>query len=230
MKVEIWSDVMCPFCYIGKNNFEEALEQLPFKDEVEVEWKSFQLDPTLSTEETQTTFDYFREKKGFPEAQARQMITQVTEMGENSGIEFNFNRVLITGTFPAHKLLHLAKKYRKSSEMEEALFTAHFTEGRNVADFDTLTALAVSVGIDKEEAGQVLNSAEFDDKIRRDIQEARDHGVSGVPFFILDGKYAVSGAQPAEAFREALIQTYDETAIAGEEGPDNSCSTDGCSI
>jgi len=230
MKVEIWSDVMCPFCYIGKNNFEEALGQLHFKDEVEVEWKSFQLDPTLSTEETQTTFDYFREKKGFPEAQARQMIAQVTEMGKNSGIEFNFNRVLITGTFPAHKLLQLAKKYRKSSEMEEALFTAHFTEGRNVADFDTLTALAVSVGIDKEEAGQVLNSAEFDDKIRRDIQEARDHGVSGVPFFILDGKYAVSGAQPAEAFREALIQTYDETAIAGEEGTDNSCSTDGCSI
>ncbi|WP_027385454.1 DsbA family oxidoreductase [Chryseobacterium gregarium] len=229
MKVEIWSDVMCPFCYIGKNNFEKALEQLSFKEDVEVEWKSFQLDPTLSPDETKSTFDYFREKKGFPEAQARQMMAQVTEMGKNSGIEFNFNRVLITGTFPAHKLLHLAKKHQKSSEMEETLFTAHFTEGKNVADFDTLTSLAGSIGIDKEEAGQVLNSAEFEDEVRKDIQEARDHGISGVPFFILDGKYAVSGAQPAEAFRDALMQTYDETR-SGKESTDNSCSTDGCSI
>ncbi len=232
MKVEIWSDVMCPFCYIGKNNFEKALEQLPFKEEVEVEWKSFQLDPSLNPEETQSTFDYFREKKGFPEAQAQQMISQVKQMGAGSGIDFQFERALITNTFSAHKILHLAKKYKKSNEMEEALFIAHFIDGKNVGDHETLIALAESLGIDKEEARQVLDSAAFDDEIQQDIQEARTNGVSGVPFFILNGKYAVSGAQPAELFVNALQQTYDETVAPLKIQTDSSasCDADGCEI
>ncbi len=199
-----------------------------------MEWKSFQLDPNISREETKTTFDYFREKKGFPEAQAQQMITQVTEMGKSAGIEFNFDKALITSTFPAHKLLHLAKQYAKSNEMEEALFIAHFTEGKNMADPETLISLAGSLGIDREEVKQVLASGEFDHEVNNDIQEARNKGISGVPFFILNGKYAVSGAQPVEVFRDALMQTYNETVLPpknpAEEDKDHSCDQEGCII
>lgn len=233
MKIEIWSDVMCPFCYIGKNNFEQALNKLPFKDEVEVEWKSFQLDPSLDPKETQDTLQYFREKKGFPEAQAAQMLGQVTQMGKGAGIDFNFEKTLITNTFNAHKLLHLAKKYNKSNEMEEALFIAHFIDGKNVGDAEVLVSLAENLGIDKEEARQAVTTNQLDEEVNQDIQEARNNGISGVPFFVLNGKYAVSGAQPAEIFENALQQTYKETVspfkdLSGENGA--SCDADGCSI
>lgn len=232
MKIEIWSDVMCPFCYIGKNNFEQALAKLPFKDEVEVEWKSFQLDPTLDPKETKNTIEYFKEKKGFPEAQAQQMIGQVAQMGKGAGIDFNFEKALITNTFSAHKLLHLAKKHNKANEMEEALFIAHFIDGKNVGDLDTLVSLAESLGIDKEEAKQAVTSEEFDYEINQDILEARNSGVSGVPFFILNGKYSVSGAQPVELFENALQQTYNETVTPLKNHSDSgaSCDTDGCEI
>ncbi|WP_114820151.1 DsbA family oxidoreductase [Chryseobacterium sp. KLBC 52] len=233
MKIEIWSDVMCPFCYIGKNNFEQALNKLPFKDEVEVEWKSFQLDPSLDPKETQDTLQYFREKKGFPETQATQMLGQVTQMGKGAGIDFNFGKTLITNTFSAHKLLHLAKKHNKSNEMEEALFIAHFIDGKNVGDTEVLVALAESLGIDKEEARQAITTDQLDDEVNQDIQEARNNGISGVPFFVLNGKYAVSGAQPAEVFENALQQTYKETVspfkdLSGENGA--SCDAEGCSM
>ncbi|WP_343638451.1 DsbA family oxidoreductase [Chryseobacterium sp.] len=233
MKIEIWSDVMCPFCYIGKNNFEQALNKLPFKDEVEIEWKSFQLDPTLDPKETQDTIQYFREKKGVAEAQAAQMLGQVTQMGKGAGIDFNFGKTLITNTFSAHKLLHLAKKHNKSNEMEEALFIAHFIDGKNVGDTEVLTALAESLGIDREEALQAITTDQLDYEVNQDIQEARNNGISGVPFFVLNGKYAVSGAQPAEVFENALQQTYKETVspfkdISGENGA--SCDADGCRI
>ncbi|PWW29363.1 MULTISPECIES: DsbA family oxidoreductase [unclassified Chryseobacterium] len=233
MKIEIWSDVMCPFCYIGKNNFEQALNKLPFKDEVEVEWKSFQLDPTLDPKETQDTIQYFREKKGVAEAQAAQMLGQVTQMGRGAGIDFNFGKTLITNTFSAHKLLHLAKKHNKSNEMEEALFVAHFIDGKNVGNTEVLTALAESLGIDREEALQAITTDQLDDEVNQDIQEARNNGISGVPFFILNGKYAVSGAQPAEVFENALQQTYKETVSPFKDlsgGGGAACDADGCSI
>lgn len=232
MKIEIWSDVMCPFCYIGKKNFEQALEKLPFKDEVEVEWKSFQLDPTLALAETKTTSEYFREKKGFPEEQAKQMTAQVVNMGKASGIDFNFEKALITNTFPAHKILHLAKKHDKSSEMEEELFKAHFLNGENVGSTEVLSNLAEKLGINKDEALQTLSSEEFDNDVNQDILEGRNNGVTGVPFFILNGKYAVSGAQPAELFEEALTQTYNETVKPFKSPTDSdlSCDADGCSI
>lgn len=233
MKIEIWSDVMCPFCYIGKNNFEQALEKLPFKDEVEVEWKSFQLDPTLDADKPQNTLQYFREKKGVQEAQASQMLSQVTQMGKGAGINFDFDKALIVNTFSAHKLLHLAKKYNKSNEMEEALFIAHFIDGKNVGDTEVLISLAENLGIDKEKAREAVTSDQLDYEVNQDIMEARNNGVSGVPFFVLNGKYAVSGAQPVEVFENALQQTYKETVspfkdLSGDTGA--SCDADGCSI
>jgi len=232
MKIEIWSDVMCPFCYIGKNNFEQALEKLPFKNEVEVEWKSFQLDPTLDPVQSQNTIEYFKEKKGFPAEQAAQMIGQVAQMGKGAGIDFNFEKALIINTFNAHKLLHLAKKYGKANEMEEALFKAHFTDGKNVGDIEELISLADHLGIDKDEARQALVSDQFDYEINQDIQEARNNGISSVPFFVLNGKYAVSGAQPAEVFADALQQTYKETVSPFKDLSQGgaSCDADGCSI
>ncbi|KFE99053.1 DsbA family oxidoreductase [Chryseobacterium luteum] len=233
MKIEIWSDVMCPFCYIGKNNFEQALEKLPFKNEVEIEWKSFQLDPTLDASKPQSTIEYFKEKKGFPAEQASQMIAQVAQMGKGAGIDFNFEKALVINTFAAHKLLHLAKKHGKSSEMEEALFKAHFTDGKNVGDVEELISLAEKTGIDNDEARRALTSDEFNYEINQDIQEAKNNGISSVPFFVLNGKYAVSGAQPAEVFADALQQTYKETASPFKDLSQNggaSCDTDGCSI
>ncbi|NML68603.1 DsbA family oxidoreductase [Chryseobacterium sp. RP-3-3] len=233
MKIEIWSDVMCPFCYIGKNNFEQALEKLSFKNEIEVEWKSFQLDPTLDATQPQNTIEYFKEKKGFPADQASQMIGQVAQMGKGAGIDFNFEKALIINTFSAHKLLHLAKKYGKANEMEETLFKAHFIDGKNVGDIDELVAIAENSGMDKDEARQALTSDQFDYEINQDIQEAKNNGISSVPFFVLNGKYAVSGAQPAEVFADALQQTYKETVSPFEDlskGGGASCDTDGCSV
>ncbi|WP_454045748.1 DsbA family oxidoreductase [Chryseobacterium sp. Marseille-Q8038] len=233
MTIEIRSAVICPFCYIGKNNFEQALSKLPFKDEVEVEWKSFQLDPTLDPKETQDTIQYFREKKGVAEAQATQMLGQVTQMGKGAGIDFNFGKTLITNTFSAHKLLHLAKKHNKANEMEEALFIAHFIDGKNVGDRDVLVTLAENLGIDKNVAIQAVTTDQLDYEVNQDIQEARNNGVSGVPFFVLNGKYAVSGAQPVEVFENALQQTYKETVSPYKDlsgGSGASCDADGCSI
>ncbi|MEN4760383.1 DsbA family oxidoreductase [Chryseobacterium sp. C39-AII1] len=232
MKIEVWSDVMCPFCYIGKHNFEQALEKLPFKDKVEVEWKSFQLDPTLESGKAISTSQYFKEKKGFPESQAQQMMNHVSEVGKSAGLEFNFSKALITNTFSAHKILHLAKKYSKANEMEELLFKAHFTDGKDVSDVDVLSSLASELGINEEETKKVLSSDEFDYEVNQDILEARNHGISSVPFFVLNEKYAVSGAQPVNVFEDALRQTFKETESPfinlSDQG--NSCDDDGCTI
>lgn len=232
MKIEIWSDVMCPFCYIGKHNFENALEKLPFKDKVEVEWKSFQLDPTLEQGNAISTAQYFKDKKGFQEPQAQQMMNHVAEAGKAAGLEFNFSKALITNTFSAHKLLHLAKKYKKANEMEELLFKAHFTEGKDVSDVNVLINLASALELNEEEARKAVTSEEFDYEINQDILEARNNGISSVPFFVLNGKYAVSGAQPVDVFKNALMQTYQETASPFKNLSDagNSCDEDGCAI
>ena len=141
MKIEIWSDVMCPFCYIGKKNFENALEELSLKDKIDVEWKSFQLDPSLEMGEAITTAQYFKEKKGFPENQAKQMTAQVTEMGKSAGIDFNFEKAIITNTFPAHKLIHLAKKNDSTSIINYQL-NKRKIKG-DVKDFELLVSLGV---------------------------------------------------------------------------------------
>ncbi|WP_326983579.1 DsbA family oxidoreductase [Chryseobacterium sp. MYb264] len=180
MKIEIWSDVMCPFCYIGKHNFEQALEKLPFKDKVEVEWKSFQLDPTLESGKAISTAQYFKEKKGFQESQSQQMMSHVAEAGRAAGLEFNFAKALITNTFSAHKILHLAKKYGKGNEMEELLFKAHFTDGKDVSDAGVLASLASELGVNEEETQKVLNSDEFDYEVSQDIVEAKNNGISSV--------------------------------------------------
>lgn len=223
MKIEIWSDVMCPFCYIGKKNFENALDELPFKDKIDVEWKSFQLDPSLETGVSTTTAEYFRDKKGFPEAQAKQMTAQVTEMGKSVGIDFNFENAIITNTFPAHKLIHLAKKKNLGAEMEEELFKAHFLDGKNIGDEKILINLGENLGLKSEDITEALSNQEIDLEVKHEIIEASQLGISGVPFFVIDQKYGVSGAQPVETFKEAITQAYNENTVTLSNNNDATC-------
>lgn len=235
MKVEIWSDVMCPFCYIGKRKFEGALAQFADKENIEVEWKSFQLQPDLKTDSTKNTIAHLAESKGWSLDYARQMTQHVTNMAKEVGLNYDFDKAVVANSFDAHRLSHLAKKYGVQDSLEEALFKAYFTEGKNTADHDVLTELAISIGLNADEVKQVLASNTYAEDVNRDIYESQQVGVRGVPFFVLGGKYAVSGAQPSETFLGALNQAYGEwkkehpqlTDLTGANGavcaPDGSC-------
>lgn len=229
MKVQIWSDVMCPFCFIGKKNFEKSLERLPFKDEIEIEWKSYQLDPDLNEiSGVRTVNEYLAERKGIPVAQVQQMQQRVKEMGKQTGIDFQIDKAIVGNTFLAHKLIHFAAKQHKAAQAEELLFHAHFIDGKNINDIHTLVNIAEELELDVDQAQYVLTSDAYDYEVKQDIMEARNLGVSGVPYFVLNDKYAVSGAQPVELFEEALTQTYNELISGNITKEGNSCSVDGC--
>ncbi|MEK6494372.1 DsbA family oxidoreductase [Myroides odoratimimus] len=232
MKIQVWSDIMCPFCYIAKKNFEAALENSPFKNEVEVEWKSFQLDPDLKENSgTVSISEYLMKRKGFSEPQLKQFQNQLKEMGNAAGVTFNQDTTIAAETFSAHKLLHFAKENNKADAMEEALFVAHFTDGKNIADADFLVSLAEELGLDKEKARKILSEDAYDYEVKQDIMEAHNLGISGVPYYLLDNKYAVSGAQPVELFTRALAQTYQESIVnLSQTSGENMCGADGCSI
>lgn len=234
MKVEIWSDVMCPFCYVGKKHFENALAQLPFKDKIEVEWKSFQLDPTLPVEgASESTLDYLVKRKGMPKEQIEGMMHHLDQSGAAVGIEFRQDIAIPVNTFRAHRLIHLAQSHGKGNEMEEALFFAHFTAGKNVGDLEVLTELATSIGLNKEEVVALLQSDEQTQEVKNDIEEAQALGISGVPFFVVDRKYGISGAQSIDTFAEALTQAYEESQPKFEMKGDQdakACGPDGCEI
>jgi len=204
MKVEIWSDVMCPFCYIGKRRFELALQQFPGRDEVAVEWKSFQLDPAIVTQHGKSVNEYLAERKGWPLEEARRLNERVTEMAREVGLTYDFDKAVVANSFDAHRVSHFAKKHGLQDAMEERLFRAYFTEGKNTADHETLVQLAVDVGLKGGDVRQMLAGSDFVDDVNKDAYEAQQVGARGVPFFVFDNKYAVSGAQPAEVFAQAL--------------------------
>ena len=202
--VEIWSDVMCPFCYIGKRKFEQALEQFPGNDAVEVEWKSFQLNPDMKTEPSKNINEYLAEHKGISLARAKEMNERVTAMAAEVELTYDLGRAVVANSFDAHRLSHFAKKHGRQDAVEERLFKAYFTEGKNTADHGTLVSLAVEAGLNAEEVRAMLAGTEFSDDVNRDIYEASQVGARGVPFFVFDNKYAVSGAQPSELFLQVL--------------------------
>jgi predicted DsbA family dithiol-disulfide isomerase len=236
MKVEIWSDVMCPFCYIGKRNFEEALNKFSEKSSVETVWRSFQLDPTLPKNgSSETTYSYLAEKKGFSEEQARQMTDSVAQRAAESGLKLHFEKAVVANTFDAHRLSHFAQRQGLGNEIEEQLFSAHFSGGENIADNDVLVKLGQSIGLNGEEISEMLQSTEFSNEVNADIREASVLGVRGVPFFVFNRKYAVSGAQPSEVFLQTLEKSFAEWRAANplpvfvqvSEGP--SCTPEsGC--
>ncbi|MFA5835127.1 MAG: DsbA family oxidoreductase [Bacteroidota bacterium] len=204
MKVEIWSDVMCPFCYIGKRRFEQALQQFPDKEHVEIEWKSFQLNPDMVTDPDKNINQFLAEHKGISIAQAKQMNDRVTDMARDVGLHYDFDNAIAANSFDAHRLSHFAKKQGKQDAIEERLFKAYFTEGKNTADHETLIQLAEEAGLNPDETRMMLAGNEFADAVNNDIYQAHQVGARGVPFFVFDNKYAVSGAQPVEVFLQVL--------------------------
>jgi predicted DsbA family dithiol-disulfide isomerase len=210
MKVEIWSDVMCPFCYIGKRKFEAALAQFEHKNQVEVVWKSFQLQPDMVTDPTQNTLEHLAQSKGWTMEYTKQVTANVVAMAKEVGLNYDFDKAVVANSFDAHRLSHYAKSKGKGDAMEEQLFKAYFVDGKNTADHQTLTALAVSIGLDSTEVKQVLASDAYAKDVRQDIYESQQIGVSGVPFFVLNNKYAVSGAQQPETFLGALQKAWSE--------------------
>ena len=214
MKVKIWSDIRCPFCYIGKRKFEKALEQFEFRDELELNWKSYELDPTLKTDPEKNLYDYFSEIKGVSREQAVQMNEQVTGIAREIGLEFNMDHAKVANSYRAHKLIQYAKKKGFANEMEEALFKAYFTDSNNIDDENVLNEIGGSLGISQEEMSKIFDSTELDEAVKQDQMEARAIGVRGVPFFVFDDRYAVSGAQSPETFLQVLNQVMQERKTA----------------
>lgn len=230
MMVKIWSDVRCPFCYIGKKKFEAALEKFPQKDQVKVEWKSFQLDPSLKTDTSLSSLDYFVKTKGVSKEQARQMFSGATNMAREAGITFNLEESVPANSFMAHRLIQLAKSKDLGNEIEEALFKAHFEDSKNIDDIKVLVQVATSIGMNAEEVENILESDAFAYEVKQDEMEARNIGVSGVPFFVFEDKYAISGAQSSEAFLQNLEKSWEEYLRKNpklEISEGDSCATDG---
>lgn len=227
MKIEIWSDVMCPFCYIGKKHFEQALEKIPYKNNIQVEWKSFQLDQDLSKDEPMDTMSYLTTRKGINAEQLAGMNARLNEMGTAAGITFNQDQAKVVNTSDAHRVIHFAQTQGKANEAEEALFKAYFTDGKNVADYDVLAEIGEEIGLNKTEVKAMLDSDAYVFDVASDVLDARNIGVSGVPFFVIDRKYALSGAQPVAYFVSALTQAYEKDHLNNQGTEGDSCTVDG---
>ena len=210
MKVEVWSDVVCPWCYIGKRRFESALARFPHRDEVEVRWRSFELDPTAPRSLAGDLGEHLAAKYGVPLAQARAMQEHMTQTAAGEGLDFRFASARSGNTFDAHRLLHLAADRGRQGAVKERLMRAYYTEGEPIGDPAALVRLAAEAGLDAEEARQVLEGDTYADDVRSDESLAAALGITGVPFFVVDGKYGVSGAQPATTLLQVLQTAWAE--------------------
>lgn len=206
LHVEIWSDVVCPFCYIGKRQFEQALALFSGRESVTVEWKSYQLDATVKTDASANALERLASKYGWTMLQTQQAIQRVVQMASKEGLVFDMEKTKVINSFDAHRLTHLAKKYGKQHEMEEKLFAAHFCEGQNAADAKTLIQLGASVGLPESEIEAMLSSEAFAKEVDADVAQAKKLGIRGVPFFLLNHEFSVSGAQGTESFMQALVE------------------------
>ncbi|WP_100012190.1 DsbA family oxidoreductase [Lentibacillus sediminis] len=210
MKIEIWSDFVCPFCYMGKRRLENALQDFPHKDNVTLEYKSYELDPNAEENPGLNMHEYLAEKKGMPAEQAKQMNESVGKQAAEVGLTYNFDTMQHTNTFDAHRVAQYAVEQGKGEEMTERLLHAYFTESKLISDHATLIALAEEVGLDPDKVTELLKVDDYALHVRSDEEQARQIGVQGVPFFVFNEKYAVSGAQPEEAFREVLDTVWKE--------------------
>lgn len=201
---------MCPFCYIGKRKFEAALSQFSHKDQIKVVWKSFQLNPDMKTEPGKNINQYLAEVKGWSLDEAKRMSDHVTGIACEVGLTFDFDKAVVASSWDAHRLIQLAKHQGLGDAVEERLFLAYFTEGRDTSDHATLLELGTEIGLDPTAVQQLLASNQFAEAVRQDIYEAQQVGVRGVPFFVLNRRYAVSGAQQPETFLGALNTAWAE--------------------
>jgi predicted DsbA family dithiol-disulfide isomerase len=202
--VEVWSDVACPWCLIGKRRFDRAVGEFDHAGDVEVVWRSFQLDPTLDRDAREPEYEHLAKKLGRSVTEARAMTDHVKAIARGEGLEYDFDRAVSTNTFDAHRIAHLGAAHGLGSEMHERLLIARLVEGQVLNDAEVLTRLALEVGLAAEEAREVLASDRYADDVRRDIALAGELGLSGVPFFVLNRTYGISGAQPVGTFLAAL--------------------------
>ena len=231
MRVEIWSDVVCPWCYVGKRRFEAALAAFPHRDQVEVVWRSFELDAGAPTERVGDYAQLLADKYGFPVEQGRQMIDTMTQTAAQEGLDFRFDLARVGNTFDAHRLLHLAHDRGVQDAVKERLMHATFTEGEPIGDRETLVRLVAEAGLDADEARAVLACDRYAAEVRADEAQARAYGISGVPFFVVDGAYGVNGAQPVEALAQVLATAWAASqplVMVAAGGP--GCDADGCSV
>lgn len=233
MKVEVWSDIMCPFCYIGKRNYEAGLKQFADTNNIEIIWKSFQLDPNIPEAVEENVYQYLADRKGMSYEQSVQMHESVIATAKQAGLDYNFDKAVIANSFNAHRMIQMAKTKGLGDAAEERLFYAYFTEGKNFGSTDVLVELGKDIGLTEVEVQTALTDDTYAYKVRQDVEEAQQLGVRGVPFFVFDRKYAISGAQPPAAFLETLEKSFSEwrkehpaSPFEVSNGP--SCSADGC--
>ncbi|AOM80911.1 disulfide bond formation protein DsbA [Pedobacter steynii] len=208
MRVDIWSDVMCPFCYIGKRKFETALAAFPDRKSVEVVWHSFQINPTLAHQPDKDFYTYVAELKGQSREWSIRIHESLIQTAKSVGLDYRLDQAKITNSFDAHRVIQLAKKDHLTNEVEERFFKAYFTEGALMSDHATLIKLAVEAGLAEHEVRQVLDSDRYADDVKKDGEKVKSLGASGVPFFLMNQKYAVSGAQTSEFFTETLTRAF----------------------
>ena len=202
---------MCPFCYIGKRHLEKALASFPGRDSVEITWKSYQLDPTIpmSFEEPVGVYEYLVDRKGWSLEQSEQMHERVVEMAASVGLEYNFDKAVVANSIYAHRVIQLAKEKGLDNVIEEIFFRAYFTEGRDLASVEELISLGEEAGLAETDIHAAIASEEMAYRVSQDIQEGVNLGVRGVPFFVFDRKYGISGAEPIQVFIDTLNQTQD---------------------
>lgn len=223
LKVDIWSDIACPWCYVGKRRFEEALVAFDASGDarpVEIEYHSFELAPDTPVDFDGSEVDFLAGHKGMPREQVAQMLGQMTEVAASVGLDYDFDALQHTKTLKAHELLHHAKAHGLQGELKERLLRAYFVEGRHLGQLDVLVELAAEVGLDADTARAVLESGELAPAVTQDIAQAQAYGIQGVPFFVVDGKYGVSGAQEPAVFVQVL-----ETAAAEADAPAEQAAT-----
>jgi predicted DsbA family dithiol-disulfide isomerase len=231
MEVEIWSDVACPWCYVGKRRFEAALAQFEHRDDVTVTWRSFELDPEAPAEREGDRAEHLASKYGMSIDQARQAEAQMAQTAAGEGLEFRFDVARAGNTFDGHRLVHLAKAHGLQDAMKERLLRAYFSEGALISDHDALTRLAVEVGVPEHEVRETLASDRYAAEVREDERTAHSFGIAAVPTFVVDRRLGASGAHPSEQLLSLLRQGWAQRqppveAIVGSDG--EACGVDGC--
>jgi len=228
VNVEIWSDIACPWCYVGKRRFEAAMESFEHRDEVTVTWRSFELDPAAPAEVEGERAARLAEKYGVSVDEARAMEQSMTDTAARDGLDFHFDRARSGNTFDAHRLVHLAATHGRQDAMKERLFAAYLTEGELISDHDTLRRLAADVGLPADEVAGVLASDRFADEVRGDERTGSSLGIRGVPFFVIDRAMGASGAQPPEVLADFLQQGWDARPPLAVVADGATCGPDGC--
>jgi len=229
VKVEIWSDFICPFCYMGKRKFELALEQFPNKTDIQIEYVSYQLDPNAMEQSNKTIYEMLMEKYGRSFEEVKSMTGQITMQAKEVGLDFRFDKMKHVNTLNAHRLVKLAKKYGKDKELVDLIFKSYFSEGKQIDNKQELNVLAVEIGLEEEEVDETLAMNCFLKAVKSDLETAKEIGIQGVPFFVFNERYAISGAQPVDVFLNVLEEVWKENELEKTKIENkNTCTTNYC--